>query len=367
MKSSLIVAVLLGLVVVMASAHGGHHGKGAHGHHGGAAKESSHRLTCSYKNTKGHLFDLSRLSSKDLLVKDLVGGSTFHFNPCGSVHASQCPSGAAVCEITGKGEAISHGLAWDAHWADGVESGASLEVMYGRGEMCSDGVHRKTLVEMRCLHSSDPNTSPSFLMGVIKDECVLKLIVESPLACDVEAICSAVVNEATCNANSDLCDWKAGHCVPTDGHHSMWSSRQRVVTFAISALIGFTAVVFLCCSVTCACIACRRAAQRRKLRRSLPTYKKVKKVSDKKNKKVAAEELSLITPETPYESAPVSEAQVYPFQQYVMHQAADGSFVPFPVHMPMPVQPHGVPPHAYSYPMVQMMPAFHLQQHQPQQ
>jgi hypothetical protein len=47
----------------MASAHGGHHGKGAHGHHGGAAKESSHRLTCSYKNTKGHLFDLSRLSS----------------------------------------------------------------------------------------------------------------------------------------------------------------------------------------------------------------------------------------------------------------------------------------------------------------
>jgi hypothetical protein len=160
-------------------------------------------------------------------VKDLVGGSTFHFNPCGSVHASQCPSGAAVCEITGKGEAISHGLALDAHWADGgttirhssflpqlssrmaaevrathavhpffscsvlVESGASLEVMYGRGEMCSDGVHRKTLVEMRCLHSSDPNTSPSFLMGVIKDECVLKLIVESPLACDVEGTCSA--------------------------------------------------------------------------------------------------------------------------------------------------------------------------------
>jgi ABC-type cobalt transport system substrate-binding protein len=63
MKSSLIVAVLLGLVVVMASAHGGHHGKGAHGHHDGAAKESSHKLTCSYKNTKGHLFDLSRLSS----------------------------------------------------------------------------------------------------------------------------------------------------------------------------------------------------------------------------------------------------------------------------------------------------------------
>jgi hypothetical protein len=52
-------------------------------------------------------------------VKDLVGGSTYHFNPCGSVHASQCPSGAAVCEITGMGQAISHGLASDAHWADG--------------------------------------------------------------------------------------------------------------------------------------------------------------------------------------------------------------------------------------------------------
>ncbi len=55
--------------------------------------------------------------------------------------------------------------------------------------MCSDGVHRKTVVEMRCLHSSDPNTSPSFLMGVIKDGCALKLIVESPLACDVEGTC----------------------------------------------------------------------------------------------------------------------------------------------------------------------------------
>ena len=52
-------------------------------------------------------------------MKDLVGGSTYHFNPCGSVHASQCPSGAAVCEITGTGQAISHGLASDAHWADG--------------------------------------------------------------------------------------------------------------------------------------------------------------------------------------------------------------------------------------------------------
>lgn len=52
-------------------------------------------------------------------MKDLVGGSTYHFNPCGSVHASQCPSGAAVCEITGTGQAISHGLASGAHWADG--------------------------------------------------------------------------------------------------------------------------------------------------------------------------------------------------------------------------------------------------------
>lgn len=52
-------------------------------------------------------------------VKASLDGSTYYFNPCHTVKATQCPKGSAVCEITTKGEAIAHGLTSSAHWADG--------------------------------------------------------------------------------------------------------------------------------------------------------------------------------------------------------------------------------------------------------
>jgi hypothetical protein len=68
-----------------------------------------------------------------------------------------------------------------------VESGATVEVTYGGGELCAEGEHRKTAVEMRCLPSASSNKEgASFLMGIIKEDCLLKLIVESSLACDME-------------------------------------------------------------------------------------------------------------------------------------------------------------------------------------
>jgi hypothetical protein len=175
--------------------------------------------------------------------------------------------------------------------------------------------------------------------------------------CRNTAVCSAIKTEGACNANSALCDWKHDLCVAAENrHHGMFGSRKQIATFVISAFIGFTVVISLCCVATCACIACRRVVRKRQLRRSLPTYKKAKKTSKKAGKKVAAEELNLITPETFENVVPENH---YPFQAYAMQQAADGSFVPVPVHMPMP-------PHAYSYPMV-MQATYHVQQQPTQQ
>lgn len=249
-----------------------------------------------------------------------------------------------MCELTNKGEAIAYGQAKDAHWADGGESGASVEVSYGGGELCSEGVHRKAVVEMRCLVSTNPAHSPGVLMGVVKEECMLKLIVESPLACDRETMCGAISSEENCNANSDLCEWREGVCVASSGN-AQW--RKHVAVFALSAVVGFAAVICLCCSVVCACLACRRAARRRKLR-VLPVHKKAQK--SKKSAK-GEEELNLITPETS-EPVVLPDAHI-PFQPFVMHQGPDGSFVPVPIYMPAQQ-----PPHSYSYPMAQFIPAF---------
>jgi hypothetical protein len=68
MRSTLLAAILLGLIV-LAAAHG-HHGKDKGSHHGKHDGKKHHKPACSYKDTNGHSFDLSRLKEYERLYKN---------------------------------------------------------------------------------------------------------------------------------------------------------------------------------------------------------------------------------------------------------------------------------------------------------
>lgn len=167
-------------------------------------------------------------------------------------------------------------------------------------------------------------------------------------------MCAAITSEVTCQLNQDLCEWNAGQCVPTTGKD--FDMRKHIGVIVVSAALSFTAVVFLCCALACACLACRRVVQRRRTIKRLPTRR------PKKNGFMPVpqhDEFELRMPETTAVNVvpaipAVPEAQhPYPFQPYVMMQAADGTLVPVAVPFP---------PHSYSHPMVQVIPGYHVQQ-----
>jgi len=290
---------------------------GKHKHH----KQGFHH--CLYYDSNGKKYNLKRLSYVDTIVMDADAGSLISFSPCGGVHNPACPEGAAVCEVTAQ-KAIVHGYSSDAHWSDGTPgSGASLAVSYDSDEICENGEKRKAEVQLRC---KDPQTISTALTSVTlkKEGCLLSLVVDTPFACDVETICGTIHTQSICYANRDLCEWNEEEelCVPSSRH---W--RKSLATLICMALIGFGSIGFLCFAATCACFTCLRRSHR------LPTTIKTKKPKKPKkvdgNHTIPVEELSLMSPEGS------NFEPVYGFQ-------------PFP---DMPAA------HAYSYPMVQIMPA----------
>lgn len=132
---------------------------------------------------------------------------------------------------------------------------------------------------------------------------------------------------------------------------SEWNPFADIGVVLISALVSFSAVIFLFCSIGCLCLVCCSIINKRKA-----APKVIRNPKSKKNgfTAVPQQEDIELTPQPTNGFIPsVPEVQPYGYQSVVMMQQADGTFVP--IYVPMP-------PQAYSHPMAQLVPQGHIQQ-----
>jgi len=261
---------------------------------------------CSYKSTTGEEYDLRLLENNavvDYQYFDATSKSTFYFRPCGSVKTSGCESGSSVCMINSAGKAVNFGTG-PAQWADGAENGASIEATYGKGELCNNGVPRKTIVEYVCNLNA---VSSSIVRGTF-DECSAEFVIESPYACSVSNYCQSIDNSASCDAQDGLCKWANNKC-----EHKLacpgWKHLSHSGLFVI-IILASTGGLLACTLCLCVC-ACRR----RRRCRSARACRRFNKKTARKNTKVEKKQVKKVT-----------EVEYAPFQ--MPFQLVPGGFAP---------------------------------------
>jgi len=214
---------------------------------------------CRYKSTTGLEYDLRLLVHKaivDYQFFDPATRNTFYFRPCGMVKTTGCEA-SSVCMVNANGKAVNFGTTTAIQWADGSENGASIEASYGLGELCNNGVPRKTIVEYVC----NLKAQKSSITGVTYDDCSATFVLESPYVCPVANYCKSLGSPEACSSQDGLCKWKEGQCMHDDkpcglaGHFS-----HAPALFAI-ILITSTGALLACTLGLCIC-ACRRRRAR---------------------------------------------------------------------------------------------------------
>jgi len=252
----------------------GHHkGKwGYHKHHNG--KSSS----CHFQNDKS-TFDL-RLLMRDMNGKDweLIDESTkttFLFNPCKPVTDDRCPTNSALCAVEDT-TAVSFGMADQKQWTE-VENG--VEISYAGGSDCSNGVPRKTVMQLLCSQPSmDQTTHKTVLTEFKSEECMVTASITSPYGCPVEQLCS-VYGQPECEASEGLCNWKEGKCAHS-ASNCVKFGRHHLSFAAIFGIVGSISALALCglSACLCMCFVRRRRILRQRRQTALPVAKKAKSV-----------------------------------------------------------------------------------------
>jgi hypothetical protein len=310
------VLVVLALLFCVQAAFGrwGHHDH----HH---APEADSQPACHFQTDKGS-YDL-RLMTRDLNKKDLELRSenlktSFFYNPCGDVHNEKCPKGAALCEIDEKGVALSFGRADNLTWNEGQDLG--VELAYGGGDACANGIPRKTLVQFSCSRpTKEKETHRTVITDFSLKNCVVTMKVSSPYGCPVEELCT-VYDKEECKNSEGLCEWnkKNGTCTYTSSSCFQFGKHHLSLFKLLALTFGVALATVFCCSA-CICV-CRR---RRQKKLSLPVTSKTgkckKSKKSKKSKKTEepAQEMQLI-PEPQFIYQPL---QQYPGQQYAQAYA----------------------------------------------
>lgn len=226
-----------------------------------------------------------------------------------------------MCVVKDDQAGVVFGSADNITWAEHPNGG--VEITYANGDKCSNGVPRKTLVQITCIKpTQDKTTHRTVITDLAVEDCLITFKLTSPYGCPVEELCT-VYDEDECKASEGLCGWKDDACVYQSvscfqiGRHHL-SLGAFVAMVATVPLFLFTCLGCLCC--------CRRRRMRRLQQQSelpMTTIKKTK--TNKKAKKVA-------------EVAPIPETQfIYqPLQQAYPGQYAQG--MSYPMVQLMPVQ-----------------------------
>jgi len=169
-----------------------------------------------------------------------------------------------MCMINdASGKAVNFGSVNAVQWSDGSEDGAAIEAVYGNGELCNNGIPRKTIVEYVC-SISKLETSQAIKSVTMIDECTAKMVVESAYACPVNTYCATLKDSETCSNQEKLCKWTAGKCTPASGCAG-WKS------FTSSSSGGVLIILVLSCvgvALACTCGLCVCCCLRKKGRRN---------------------------------------------------------------------------------------------------
>jgi len=255
---------------------------------------------CKYTNLQGKKFDLHLLAKhyvNDLEYYDPVTQGSVYFTACGSLsNITGCPENSSVCYFDSNGKSINYGSTLNVQTADVIlpvtstntyRSGA-LEMMFGNGELCNNGVARKAVISYICnMDMSDEAYSYPNITGTV-DACLISLTVETPFACPVANYCRSITNKDKCKTNDPICTWSYGACSANSGcFGGMSSVHAGILSFLIVVTAG---LCLLCVCGLCLC-ACRKA------KKSCP--KKAAKKSSKSKKSRSAQKPK---PETTFDS-----------------------------------------------------------------
>jgi len=307
MTKLVVLSLLVLLLVPALFAHKKPHKEGKE--HEEHDKEASTGPICHYRSTRGVDYDLRLLENNavvDYQFFDAASKSTFYFRPCGAVKTSGCDQGSSVCMINSAGKAVNFGSGQPL-WADGVENGASIEATYGQGELCNNGVPRKTVVEYVCNLQA-----PSSIMSGSFDDCSASFVIETPYACPVVDYCHSIDTSGICESQDGLCTWIGGKCEHKLGCAG-WKRLSHSGVFVI-ILLTSAGVLLACtlCLCVCACRRRRRCRTSRTCRRfNKKAARKCNKVEKKRTNK--GQEVEYAPFQMPFQLVPGGFAPINPY------------------------------------------------------
>lgn len=269
-----------------------------HGPHG---NNPHHKNTdyCKYTNTKGERFDLHLLANHyaELQFFDTgKTGSTVYFHPCGTV-SPMCGENATVCLLTSAAKEVTYGsssvvLQSESH--SSKPNSNSLELTFGGGEKCNNGLERKAIITYICnMELSDSEYTYPKVTGEVED-CMITLTVETPFACPVANYCASITDDNKCRSQQGACVWRYGRCHANTGCFGGLSSLSAgIISFTVVTVTG---LLLVCLCGLCIC-ACKKSSRK-------STMKKTRACKGKKRSAKPKPEASFDSFSMPYQLVP---------------------------------------------------------------
>jgi len=221
-----------------------------------------------------------------------------------------------MCMVSAANKAVDFGSVKSVQWSDGVEDGASIEAIYGNGELCNNGIPRKTIVEYVCNLNQVANSQAIKSVSMI-DECTAKMIIESAYACPVNKYCASISTSESCSNQEKLCRWSSGKCEAATGcgwRRLTDGESGGLVLIVLVTLIG-AAVACTCGLCVCCCVRKRRARKGRKCMMMRRCSRKNGKTPSKKRaaKKQEQQEVEYAPFQMPLQLIPGGFAPINPY------------------------------------------------------
>jgi len=261
--------VIVALFVVLLATAGFCKDKKKHHGEAGADNERENKLQkCQYKSVNGSIYDLHLMDIKSVSDHSYIvpSGISVYFRSCGFVKNPACQH-SSVCVVSPEGKAVDFGSYKHLQFAEGSSDlGSSIEATYGNGEICSNGIPRKTLVQYTC----GLDAAQTLITRVDYTDCYMQILVQSAHACSTSAFCGSLTSRSECENQEGFCSWASNNtCQARDSgcaitrflgkHHGSF-----LAAFVLLAFFGVLLSISLCLFL-CACrskrIRAARAAQ----------------------------------------------------------------------------------------------------------
>jgi len=267
---------------------------------------------CKYTSTSGLHYDLT-LYPYEMQHFQSSPSASIYMRPCSGIFSSggsDCPEESTVCMIDSSGKAINFGSEHAVQWADGKDG--SVEAIYGNGELCNNGIPRKTVVDYICTSAFDHKLVTSIIVNVTMiDSCTAHFIVDN--VCSIEMYCGSVHDSDDCSSKEVTkghCKWNktTSKCVYNDE-----KSNGKCYMFGIVLIVSGSTLLLLSVCSLCVCLLNRRKSRASR-----------KGSNVRKGKKVSVKEPEYTPFQVPFQLVPggfapnpYSEVQGYPMTTFV--------------------------------------------------